>query len=91
MKLKEHEYKIAVTIILTIGIIIRIINITNMPNAINVDEISSGYEAYSILNYGIDRNGNFIPAFLVSWGGRTKCIINISNNTFYKNIWCKYF
>ena len=27
-----------------------------------------GYEAYSILNYGIDRNGNVLPVFLVSWG-----------------------
>jgi len=91
MKLKGKEYQIAVTIILAIGIMIRIINITNMPNAVNVDEVSSGYEAYSILNYGMDRNGNFMPAFLVSWGGRTKCTINIPNNSIYKIIWCKYF
>lgn len=54
---------------LIIGMLIRIIGIENMPNALNCDEASSGYEAYSILNYGIDRNGNKLPAFLVSWGG----------------------
>ena len=25
-------------------------------------------DTYSIMNYGIDRNGNFIPTFLVAWG-----------------------
>lgn len=55
-------------IILIIGILVRIIGISNMPNALNCDEASAGYEAFSILNYGIDRNGNKLPAFLVAWG-----------------------
>lgn len=75
MSLKGKGYQIAVTIILAIGMLIRIINISDMPNAVNVDEISSGYEAYSILNYGIDRNGNFMPAFLVSWGGGQNALL----------------
>lgn len=56
-------------LILIIGILIRIVGIVDMPNALNSDEASSGYEAFSILNYGIDRNGNKLPVFLVSWGG----------------------
>lgn len=43
-------------IILIVGMLIRVIGITDMPNALNCDEASAGYEAFSILNYGIDRN-----------------------------------
>ena len=43
-------------IILIIGMLIRIVGIGCFPNALNCDEASSGYEAFSILNYGIDRN-----------------------------------
>ena len=52
-KLKES---LIIICILIIGIIVRIIGISSMPNGLNTDEASSGYEAYSILNYGIDRN-----------------------------------
>ena len=43
-------------LILLIGMLIRIIGIADVPNALNCDEASAGYEAFSILNYGIDRN-----------------------------------
>ena len=39
-----------------------------MPNALNVDEASSGYDAFSILKYGIDRGGNPFPIALYAWG-----------------------
>lgn len=63
-------------IILIIGMLIRIIGIANMPNALNCDEASAGYEAFSILNYGIDRNGNFIPSFLVAWGSGQNALLS---------------
>lgn len=47
---------IIVIIVLIIGMLIRIVGIGEMPNALNCDEASSGYEAFSIANYGIDRN-----------------------------------
>lgn len=53
---KETVLSIIIFIILMIGILIRVIGISNMPNALNCDEASAGYEAFSILNYGIDRN-----------------------------------
>ena len=62
------KYKIIVFCFFAIGFALRLVNIANFPNALNVDEASSGYEAYSIGNYGIDRNGNFIPVFLKAWG-----------------------
>lgn len=84
MHLKEKKYQIAVTIILAIGMLIRLIDIDKLPNAVNVDEISSGYEAYSILNYGIDRNGNFMPAFLVAWGGGQNALLTYLIIPFFK-------
>ena len=47
-----------------------------MPNALNCDEASSGYEAFSILNYGIDRTGNKLPVFLESWGGGQNALLS---------------
>ena len=59
---------ILVIIIILIGIMIRIVGIGSIPNALNVDEASAGYEAYSILQNGIDRNGKAFPVFLEAWG-----------------------
>lgn len=65
-----------ILVILIIGALIRILGIGDMPNALNCDEASAGYEAYSILNYGIDRNGNKLPAFLVSWGSGQNVLLS---------------
>ncbi len=60
-KIKKHLSQIGQNVqkepsLLLIGILIRLIGIADMPNAFNCDEASAGYEAFSILNYGIDRN-----------------------------------
>lgn len=71
-------------LILIIGMLIRIVGIADMPNALNCDEASAGYEAFSILNYGIDRNGNFMPSFLVSWGGGQNALFSYLMMPFIK-------
>lgn len=78
-KLKKWNfinYNNLIIFILIIGMLIRIVGIADMPNALNCDEASEGYEAYSILNYGIDRNGNKLPAFFVSWGGGQNVLLS---------------
>lgn len=72
---KENLYKIMIISIIILGSIIRIIGIDQLPKALNVDEISSGYEAFSILHYGIDRNGKFLPVFLQAWGGGQNALL----------------
>ncbi|MDY3861982.1 MAG: glycosyltransferase family 39 protein [Ruminococcus sp.] len=47
---------------------VRLIDFPNHPSGLNQDEASIGYDAWSILNYGIDRNGVSYPVHLVSWG-----------------------
>lgn len=66
--IRQNKYKIAIVLILLIGCLVRLVNIENLPNGLNCDEASSGYEAYSIAESGVDRNGNTMPVFLVSWG-----------------------
>ena len=65
---RKYKYEIMICIILIIGFFVRIYGISEHPNGLNVDEASIGYEAYSIMNYGIDRNGKTYPVFLEAWG-----------------------
>lgn len=65
---KEKLINLIIVLIMLVGMSIRLVNIGGMPNALNCDEASEGYEAYSIWKYGIDRNGNHLPVFLKSWG-----------------------
>ncbi len=65
--LEKHHIKL-VSVIILIGFIIRIIYLSTNPPGLNQDEASIGYDAYSILNYGIDRNNFHNPLYLVSWG-----------------------
>ena len=66
--IKNNKTKIILYVLLIIGFFCRLFLIDKQPNALNLDEASAGYDAWSILNYGIDRNGKFIPAFLIAWG-----------------------
>jgi len=54
--------------ILLIGIIPRVYQFGRVPNGVNIDEASSGYDAFAMLNYGIDMNGYKNPVVLISFG-----------------------
>ena len=54
--------------ILLIGIAVRVFARDSVPNGFNQDEASLGYDAWAILNYGVDRHGIAYPAFLIGWG-----------------------
>ena len=65
---KEYKSDLVLVLFLLIGTIVRLYNIDRMTNALNVDEASRGYEAFSILKSGVDRSGRVLPVFLYSWG-----------------------
>ena len=67
-RLKQNKSLILIILLILFGAIIRVALIDKVPNALNVDEVSAGYESYSVLNYGVDRNGNFLPVHFVAWG-----------------------
>ncbi len=78
-----NKKNIALVIIFILGILIRVSFITKMPNALNCDEASAGYEAFSILNYKIDRNRKFFTCIFSILGKWTKLFIKLFNDSIY--------
>lgn len=54
--------------ILTIGIVLRLHKLGNIPDSLNWDEVSWGYNAYSILKTGHDEHGAFMPLSFKAFG-----------------------
>lgn len=59
---------VALILITLLGAILRFYNITKNPPSLNGDEISMGYDAYSILKTGRDQFGKFMPLTFRSVG-----------------------
>src|SRR3989344_128085 len=57
-----------VTLVTLVGFFLRFLSFTNNPNSLNIDEVSYGYSAYSILKTGKDENGVFMPLTFRSTG-----------------------
>jgi len=53
---------------LIVGVAVRVWEFGSIPPGLNQDEASTAYDAFSILNYGVDRSGFHIPLVLNSWG-----------------------
>ncbi len=56
------------SVAIVVGILARVVAFDSAPPGLNQDEASIGYEAWSLLHYGIDRNGVPWPVHLISWG-----------------------
>ncbi len=54
--------------ILTIGCLVRLVGIGEVPVGLNADEAYAGYEAWAIANEGADSHGYTNPVYFVSWG-----------------------
>ncbi len=68
-KIREGNHsKWIVLFIVLIGIIVRVINFGRAPCGLNQDEAFAGYEAFSLLKYGVDSAGYHNPCYFVSWG-----------------------
>ncbi len=61
-----YVYLAAACILL--GVVARVMALGDVPGGINQDEAFSGYEAYSLLHYGVDSAGYSFPVYLVAWG-----------------------
>lgn len=51
-----------------IAFVVRTWSFGSVPPGLNQDEVSTAYDAWAIAHYGIDRNGVWLPAVLISWG-----------------------
>ncbi len=51
-----------------LGTLVRAWDFGAFPPGLHQDEASAGYDAFALLNYGIDRNGFHNPVACVAWG-----------------------
>ncbi len=58
----------AVLLLILLGVLLRAWKLGSIPGGFNQDEASGLYDAWSVLHYGIDRNGFHMPMMFVSWG-----------------------
>ncbi|MBQ6570706.1 MAG: glycosyltransferase family 39 protein [Clostridia bacterium] len=61
-------------LILLAAVLARVIYFTKLPPALNNDEAAIGYDTWSLLKYGVDRNGTHLPVHLISWGSGQNAI-----------------
>lgn len=65
---KPVNIKALLFLIILVGFLLRIIFIDHMPPSLNWDEVSHGYNAYSILKSGMDEWGVRFPAIFRAYG-----------------------
>lgn len=63
---KKYKY-LLLSLIFVIGFFLRFYNLSGNPPSLNWDEVSNGYNAYSILKTGKDEYGNFLPLSIRSF------------------------
>ncbi|MBQ9211768.1 MAG: glycosyltransferase family 39 protein [Clostridia bacterium] len=54
--------------LLCLGLALRLLFLEKLPYGLNQDEASAGYDAWALLQAGIDRNGKSWPVLFFSWG-----------------------
>lgn len=62
-------YTAALGGIFLLALFLRSFQLGSIPYGVNVDEAGMGYDAYSILHYGIDRYYKYRPIYLINFGG----------------------
>jgi 4-amino-4-deoxy-L-arabinose transferase-like glycosyltransferase len=65
--LRKRELWLAAAILLA-GALLRFLCLGSLPPGLNQDEASIGFDAWSLLRSGMDRNGDAWPVLFVSWG-----------------------
>ena len=65
---ESRKYKILFALIMLAGVFARVYQFGIVPGDINQDEAFAGYEAYSIMKYGMDTAGYRYPVYLTAWG-----------------------
>jgi len=62
--MRKHIYALTLAIILFISLFFRLYYLSSVPPSPSLDEVTTGYNAYSILHTGRDEYGNFMPLLL---------------------------
>jgi len=73
--LSKKRFWIIFSCIAVIGILVRTVLFTVVPNGLEQDEASMLYDAFSLLHYGIDRNGTSFPVYMEAWGSGQNALL----------------
>ncbi len=52
-----------------IAVLIHLVALGGIPYGLHVDEIATGYDAWSLLHYGVDRYLKSFPVYFINFGG----------------------
>ncbi len=55
-------------LIMFLAAALRLVKLGQVPLGLQQDEASIGYDAYTLANFGIDRNGYHWPVYPITWG-----------------------
>lgn len=72
--IKNERLLVAALLLFAFGL--RLALIESLPYGLNQDEASAGYDAWALLNYGVDRCGNHLPVLLASWGSGQNALMS---------------
>ena len=73
--ISRHEALLA-SIALCLGFALRLYALGAAPYELNQDEASAGYDAWALLNYGVDRCGKSWPVLLTAWGSGQNALMS---------------
>lgn len=65
---RERLVRLLFILLMLLGVAVRAWRFGAVPGGINQDEAFAGYEAYSLLHYGVDSSGHSFPVYFTAWG-----------------------
>jgi hypothetical protein len=68
--------RLIVAALMLFAFALRMALIGSLPFGLNQDEASAGYDAWALLNFGIDRCGSRLPVLLASWGSGQNALMS---------------
>ncbi len=68
IKGSSRFYHVLLVLLLIFGGFLRIWNLSGLPDGLQQDEASIGYEAFCLATTGMDRNGFHWPVYPITWG-----------------------
>ncbi|MCL2860212.1 MAG: glycosyltransferase family 39 protein [Oscillospiraceae bacterium] len=80
----EKNSKVIFFIILVFAILLRIVLLQDIPVGVNVDEAGIAYDASSMANYGVDRDLNKNPVYLINYGDGQNVLYTYVTSLFIK-------
>ena len=87
----KNKSAACIIILIAVGIFIRIIEFSKIPSGFNQDEAFAAYEAYSLLNFGVDSFGYINPVYFISWGSGMNVLASYLAIPFFFIFGCSEF